>query len=60
MTDAKLDPETLAERLEQAVKKVPRPWIDGGVTPTEWAEAFDVIDEAIAALRQRPQEERPT
>lgn len=42
--------------LEDALKgamKLPRPWMDGGVTFEDWCEAFDKIEAALAG-KARP------
>lgn len=36
----------MREALHSALK-IPRPWMDGGLTYTEWDEAFDKVEKAI-------------
>jgi len=35
--------------LARLALKLPRPWIDGGVTAKEWCEAVDIIKAATKA-----------
>lgn len=41
--------KTAREALEKAFK-LPRPWIDGGVTWEEWSRAFEIVQAALHAI----------
>lgn len=46
--------------LAKLALKLPRPWIDGGVTAAEWCEAVDVIAAVAGKTLLRPPSMAPT